>query len=454
MLNRQSRHYPWVLLAVLSVAYISASVDRIVISLLVDPIKADLGLTDTEISLLLGLAYVLVFSVAGLFMGILVDTLRRTRLLSLGIGFWNAMTVACGLSNSFLALFLSRTGLGIGQAVLTPAAYSLISDSFDKKRLGLALGIFTTGGAIGTGLSLILGGLAIGALSKDGDYHLPVLGTLHPWQLIFVIVAIPGFLVAAICAALPEPPRKTEGEGRAGANPLNAIGRYYRSNAWFLTCDHVAAGMSSLALLGAYSWIAPLLVRLHDWDPAAVGYWVGFVSLIGAPVGLLGGGALGDYLTARGAQARLWICAVSAGLAALFGAIYPLLADPEHLILAFGIMAMFATVPMGVGIAALQHVLPGEIRGKVSALYFFTVSGIGMIGPTLIAAISDAFFAGDSGIAYVTAMVIPASMGLAALMWALAVPPYRRILSQQKPESSANYTGAPKPIEISNRAFE
>ena len=436
MIDRQSR--PWVLLGVLSVAYLCATLDRIVISLLVEPIKTDLGLSDTEISLLLGLAFVLVYSIAGIFMGILVDRVNRTRLLGAGVGIWSLMTALCGLANSFWTLFFARAGVGIGEATLTPAGYSLIADSFKKERLGLALGIFTMGGAIGTGGSLILGGYAVGELSQLGAFHVPLLGPLHPWQLTFVLLAIPGLLIAIIVAAMPEPMRKIQQVVASDPGTASALSSFYRENKALLTRHHIATGLTSLVLWGGYSWVAPIFARVYGWQPAEVGFAAGMVSVIGTPIGLLCGGVIGDYLLRYGAHLRLWVCAVSVACGAICGLFYPLISNPTIAVLGFGAMVMFATVPVGVGNAALQHVVPGEIRGRVSAIYFFSLSIIGMLGPTLIAGTSDLFFPFSSGIAYATAVVVPMALFVATLLWMWAIPPYRRLIGELEAQTDNN----------------
>lgn len=444
--TRPSKGRSWFLLAVLSIVYLYGSLDRIVISLLVDPIKADLGLTDTQVSLLIGMAFVLVYSAAGLIMGALVDRLSRSTLLAIGVAVWSLMTALCGMASTFWTLFFARAGVGIGEATLTPAGYSLISDAFERRRLGLALGIFTMGGAIGTGLSLILGGYAIGALSRYGDIRIAVLGTLHPWQLTFVLLALPGFVLALIVAALRGVPHHHlhTADGQP-PRPAGAIA-FYRANTAFMTRHHLATGLSSMALLGAYSWIAPFFARVYGWSPSEVGFTAGLVSIIGTPAGLLGGGALGDHLLDRGAQIRLLLCAASVACAAVFGVIYPLVASPVASVVLFGAMVMFATVPSGVGNAAMQHIVPHEVRGRVSAIYSFSVSMIGMLGPTLIAATSDHFFPFAGGIAYATAVVVPIALVLAVLFWLWAVPPYRALDMKAEAEVYADATRAISPV--------
>jgi MFS family permease len=430
MINRQSRHYSWFLLGVLSLSYLCATLDRIVISLLVDPIKADLGLTDTQISFLQGPAFLLVFAVSAIPVGVLVDRTNRTRLLAFGVGVWSVMTALCGLASSFWMFFFVRAGVGIGEATLNPTGFSLISDAFEKRRLGLALGIFTMGGAIGSGLSLMLGGYAIGTLGRHGDYHLPVLGVLHPWQLTFVLLAIPGVIISLIVGGMPNPARKIHVSASIDAGSISAVIRFYQGNAALLTRHHIASGVTSMVLLGGYSWIAPLFFRVHGWDPAAVGFAAGLAIIIGNPVGLLGGGALGDYLLRRGPQMRLWVCAMAMICGAVFALLYSTLSDPTLAIVFFGGMAMFVTVPFGVGNAALQHIVPSEIRGKVSAIYYSLVHVLGMFGPTMIAVTSDKFFRFPSGIAYATAIVLPSLLLIAAALWLWTIPPYRRFVEK------------------------
>lgn len=159
----------WLLLAALFVAYIVSFIDRMIIGLLVDSIKADLQISDTQISLLQGLAFALFFTLAAIPLGRLIDRVHRPRTVSAGIAVWSAMTVACGFATSFGGLFVARMGVGVGEAVLSPAAYSMISDSFDRRRLGLAMGVFGLGSAIGAGLAFMIGG-AVVSLVAGADF--------------------------------------------------------------------------------------------------------------------------------------------------------------------------------------------------------------------------------------------------------------------------------------------
>ncbi len=427
MISRDSHSYPWVLLAILSVTYLLSSLDRIVINLLVEPIKADFGLSDTQISILQGPAFIAVFSLAIIPMGILVDRFNRTRLLALGLCFWSLMTGMCGVAGSFVTLALARAGVGLGESALNPSGYSLISDAFEKRRLGLALGIFIMGGAVGAGLAFILGGVVIGQVSQHGDVTLPVLGVLRPWQLTFVILAVPGIVMAVILSMMPNPLRKKSPEAVSERPGEGMLKGFYRHNMALLARHHFAMGTSNMVQLGTISWIAALLTRVHGWESHDIGMVVGLVMLIALPAGLMGGGYIGDYVARRGAHMRLVVCAVSLLVGTISGVIYPLMDDPWMMIALFSVTAFLTAIPPGVGNAALHYVVPSEIRGKISAIYYLIVLVIGMAGPTVVALASDYLFPFDTGLRYALMSVIPVTMLVSALLFLLSLKPYRAL---------------------------
>ena len=208
--------YPWYALAVLILAYVLAFLDRQVLNLLVEPMKRDLGLSDTQVSLLQGLSFALFLSIGGLPVGRLIDSRRRLTVLSAGIAVWSAMTVGCGLARGYLQLLLCRIGVGAGEAAMTPSAYSLIGDYFPPRRLGLAMGLYSMGAYVGAGLAMVIGAAAVAGAAR-GVVDLPLLGAIPAWQVVFLAVGLPGFVVAAWVAFLREPRRRAP--GRASARP-------------------------------------------------------------------------------------------------------------------------------------------------------------------------------------------------------------------------------------------
>jgi len=415
----------WLLLAVLFVAYICSTLDRFVISLLIEPIKHDLGLSDTQISLLQGLAFSLIFALATLPVGYLVDRVSRTRLIAVGIAFWSLMNSFCGLSASFPHIFLARAGVGVGEASLSPAAYSLISDTFPKHRYGLALGIFAAGGSMGSGLSLVIGGFVIAAIMKFGAVTVPLVGELQPWQTSFIVISAPGFLLALIMLCLREPPRHAPKPGNSRAPDRSLLWRFLRKQRLTLVLHHLAVGITNMTIVGALAWIAPLFMRVHGWSVSQAGLGVGLAILFGSSIGLLGGGALSDAAMKRGPHWRLIVCAGSTFLAAGFAMSYPLVSSPMLAIMLYGCVAMLSIIPSGVANAALQFITPSSIRGKISSYYLFTVGMLNIIGPTLIAVVADRYFPSHDGIRFALAIVLPSSLILACILFLLTARIYR-----------------------------
>ena len=173
----------WCIVAALFVAYIFSFIDRMLIGLLVEPIKKDLLLTDTQVSLLQGFAFALFYTIAGIPLGRWIDRAPRMRLVALGIAVWSGMTVLCAMVTNFFQFFAARMGVGVGEAVLSPAAYSVISDSFPKNRLGLAMGIYGLGSAIGAGLAFMIGAVVIAAVANAEAITVPVLGVIKSWYV-------------------------------------------------------------------------------------------------------------------------------------------------------------------------------------------------------------------------------------------------------------------------------
>lgn len=198
----------WYMVFVLFIAYTLSSIDRQILTLLVGPIRADLNLSDSEMSLLMGFAFSLLFAIAGLPIGRLSDRKSRRNIIAIGIACWCAMTAACGFAKNFTHLFMARMGVGIGEAALSPAAFSLIADRFPPNRRAFATSVYHLGYPIGAGVAMILGGILIGTLSDLGPQTLGFLGTFSPWQLTFMIVGIPGLLVIGLIYTFTEPERK------------------------------------------------------------------------------------------------------------------------------------------------------------------------------------------------------------------------------------------------------
>lgn len=183
--QKKSNAYAWYVVTLCMLAYIFSFIDRQILALMIEPIKADLQLSDTQFSLLHGLAFSLFYAVMGLPLAYIADRFSRPKLISIGIIVWSLATATCGLSKNFIQLFLSRMAVGVGEAALSPAAYSMFSDMFSKDKLGRAVGIYSIGAFLGGGIAFLVGGYVINLLKGVTLIEVPLLGALKAWQIAF-----------------------------------------------------------------------------------------------------------------------------------------------------------------------------------------------------------------------------------------------------------------------------
>ena len=200
--------YAWFVVGILMLANVSSFIDRQILSLLVRPIKRDLQLSDFEISLLMGLSFALFYTFFGMVIGRLADQYNRRNIIIAGITIWSLMTALCGGVKTYSQFFLARMGVGIGEATLSPSAYSIISDYFPKHKLATALSIYSLGIFLGSGIAMLVGAGIIAQLPTEGLIAVPVFGNIYPWQLLFVYIAVPGLIIALLLFLIKEPKRK------------------------------------------------------------------------------------------------------------------------------------------------------------------------------------------------------------------------------------------------------
>ena len=420
----------WAMVAVLFVAYIFSFIDRMIIGLLIEPLKADLGLSDTQVSLLQGFAFAIFYTVIGLPLGRLIDRAARMRIVAVGVALWSLMTASCGLATQYWQLFIARMGVGVGEATLSPAAYSIISDSFPQRRLGLAMGVYGLGSAVGAGLAFLIGAVVIELVSTAGTLTLPLIGELRAWQATFVIVGLPGLLIAGVFLVLPEPPRhgvKTDLAPAEAVIPLAEVWRFTLSRAGAVLSLCFAVAMVNLAVFAAVSWMPAFLIRVHDMPLASAGHFAGGTLILGGLIGLIGGGWLSDRLGGGSASGRLAFCAVTSSIGTVFALVFPLVGNPVLTGIAFTIFFASSAVPIGAGASALQQLVPNRMRATLSALYLFIVNLIGLgLGPTAAALVGDTFFPTTDGIRYAIAIVSPLSSLAAAALFFVAARYSRR----------------------------
>lgn len=440
--------YAWYVVGILVVAYTFSFIDRQILSLLVGPMKRDLNITDTQMSLLQGFAFAIFYCIAGLPLGRMVDRRRRVSIIGAGVFVWSAMTALCGLAQSYWQLFLFRMGVGVGEATLSPAAYSMIADYFPPKRLGFALGVYGMGVYIGAGLALIIGAAVIGLVSNGGSLIVPIIGEVYAWQATFLIVGLPGLLVAIWVWTVKEPDRRgyirkiiaDDGTETAVQLPVSEVVGYMGRNWKTIAPLNICYALSAMMAYGVAAWIPTFFVRTYGWSYPQAGWWYGWIIIVFGTTGVVAGGWMGDFLTSRGIRnGRMVVCALT-GLAVLpFAILYPLMDNPWMALLLLCPSTFFATFTTGAGPSALQELMPNQMRGFASAALIFVVSIIGLgLGPTSIALATDYIYGDEMMLRYSLVYVPAGTLLLASAAGFLALRPYIRSLDYLKHWSAEN----------------
>lgn len=388
----------WSTLGVLMAAYTISFIDRTILSLLIPPIQADLQISDTQISLLVGMAFAVFYTLMGIPLGRIADRHNRRNLIAIGITVWCLMTAACGLARNYWQLFVARIGVGVGEAALSPAAYSLISDLFPREQLGRAIAVYSVGLPIGSGLALLIGGYVIETVAALPPVELPLIGVLRPWQVTFLLVGLPGLLVALLVMTLREPPRR----GRAGdpdgpSGPTDeapsAIGLIHFLTVRRRVLAHQFGGLALLVIIvyGCTAWIPTFFIRVHGWTAAEIGTAYGVIFMTCGAGGLLAGGQLADrWWRAGRTDAHLRVVLLSVATMTPCFALMPWVSSAETAVVLLAAATFTSSLHGGVAGAALQLITPNELRGQMTAVYFFIANLVGLgLGPTLVALITD-----------------------------------------------------------------
>ena len=399
--------YGWYAVFVLLLAYTFCFVDRQVLNLLVTPIQADLGITDFQIGLLQGPAFVLTYVLMSVPVGRMVDRFHRIAIMVGGILAWSAATVGCGLSRTFDQLLLSRLGVGAGEASVTPAAWSLLSDYFPPERLARPISVYLMGPYLGAGLAMILGAEVLDLSGGASGIALPLVGELAPWQFTFVAVGLPGVVIAAILLSMREPSRKGRASAGQATPPWPQVLAYVRANARIYLALLVGAPFIIVILYGLQGWTPTIMVRVYDWDLAQAGRVYGMVALVAGSGGVLTGPWAARRLEARGhLDYPLRLTVISAAGAALSLAFLPWQSNPYAGLACVAAGSFFVTLPLALVASAIQAVTPNEMRGVVVGSYVVTTNVIGLaLGPTLVAACTDYLFRDPAAVAWSLSLV-------------------------------------------------
>jgi MFS family permease len=384
----------WATVLVLTLAYTVSFVDRMIISLLVEPIRLELGLTDTQLSLLQGLAFSIFYSAMTLPFGWLADRASRKWIVAAASAVWCLSTAACGLAGSFWQLFLARMGVGAGEAPLSPAAISMIGDCFPPEERSLPLGVYVSAASAGSGLALICGGAVIQVVARSPVVELPVFGAVRSWQATFIIVGLSGLIVPLLAAALSEPKRRASARTAEVHASGETLVRCLSAHRRFFLCQYTAIALYCAVAFGLLAWIPAFFMRRFDWTAAETGLKFGLVILIAGGFGAIAGGALACRAREKGlATANIDIALpamVLVGPLMVAGFQSP---DADVALVLFAIAWAAYTVPNGLMIGAIQEVTPPRLQGQTAALYYLVIGVLGLtLGPLMVALLTDYVF--------------------------------------------------------------
>jgi MFS family permease len=417
-------------LLVLTLALMVATIDRGVLSVLVEHIKRDLHVSDTQFSVLTGFAFVFFYAFLGLPIARLADRHSRRLIIGIGIAFWSVMTACSGIAQSYQQLFWARVAVGAGESSFAPATYSILTDSFPPAKLPMAMSLLSIGFVCGGGFALIAGGAALQAAAAIGPVVLPVVGTLRSWQLVFFLVGIPGLIIAVLMTTVAEPARRgllaTVDGVRPGQVPIRVI-RGFLSEQWRTFLPIFAAmGVKTLLSFGAIVWTPAFFVRTYGWSMSQSGYRLGLVSLLVSPFGLLAGGWLAEYYVRRGRDdANLRVLQFATVAVVPTSILYPLMPTADAALALYALNFFLASVGIGPGNAALQVVTPNQMRGQIRALFQLVFNLVGYaIGPVFVAFFTDHVFHAESAIRYSLATAAAITGPVAVLLTWWGMKPY------------------------------
>jgi MFS family permease len=419
----------WAAVVVLFLLVVLSVLDRNILTLLVRPIKADLHISDVQFSLLYGMAFSISYGVAAMPAGWMIDRFQRRIVIFFGVVFWSLAAAATGLARSFEMLFLARTGVGAGEAVLSPGQQSMLSDLFPRDKLTLPLSMSALGLKVGGGAALIIGGALTAVFPPDKSYFAPFVGDLQGWQVIFLIVGLPGILLAALIFLIPEPQRRAVPGAALNSKPPG-FADYFRvigKNLRFYIGHHIGQTLYVVVAVGVAAWAPAFLNRVHGWDEAQAGVTLGTAMLWGPLLGLPLHGYIADKLFQRGVldiHMRYSMFAALVGIP--FGVSAFFVANPNLACALIGVFFFIISVYASLPTVSVQTVLPSDMRGKAASIMLIVIGTGGTIaGPLAVAALTDFVFHDEAAVGKALAIVIGVGLLAVAGLFGLTLKPIR-----------------------------
>jgi MFS family permease len=424
---RRDRGGQWYLTGILTLVYMLNFVDRGALNIIVEPVRQDLGITDVQMSLLIGFSFVTLYSVMSIPAGYVADLVSRRLMIAGAVVFWSGAALVSGFAGSYWQLFAGRVGLGAGEACFPPAAYSMLKDGVEEKSRGRAFSIYQAGLPLGTGLGALIGGSIFAAAAAGHFRGLPLLGHLKPWQMVIALPGLFGILVALLLLTVKEPPRPVAAS--ADKATFGEAFAYLFANWRVYIIVFGAVVTVSLGTTGWAAWMAASLGRTWGLSPGTIGKTVGLMGLVLFPVAAFSLGYLMDLGKRKGRlEAPFWV-AIGGCLLNLGPALFILHAPSlKAMWIAYGLSILFTT--SGVQIACgvtLASVTPGRLMGKMTSFYYLTSNMLAAgVGPTLYALVSQYGFSGPRAMPQAMTLCYAVLMSLTVVLLLVGTGQIRR----------------------------
>ena len=385
--------YNWYVVGVLTATYASSHVDRQIMAILLEPIKLELGASDTQMGFLVGITFALFYATLGMPIAMLADRTNRRNIITAAITVWSFMTVLCGYVANFVQLTLARIGVGVGEAGSTPPSHSMISDLFPPERRGSAMGVYS----LGVNFGLLIAYLAGGWLSEN-----------YGWRMTFVFVGVPGLAIAALLyltvneprrggaelIAKPEPPAPEKPASKPQADAAPSFGAVAKYMLAVPSIRHqcIGAAIAGFIGYGFVLWMPSFLVRSHGLSPTEIGLILALMNGIIGGLGTFTAGKLADVLARRDVRWRSWIVALGKGGYVPFLAAVFLIDDLRWALILYTVPAFFGGFYLAPTAALVQSLVSLRMRALASSILLFVLNIIGMgLGPQMVGIMSDWF---------------------------------------------------------------
>jgi MFS family permease len=374
----------WAVVTLLSVAATVAYMDRLILSVLFVPLSHDMSLTDTQMSVLQGGSFAVVYALAGLPLGLLADRMNRRNVILASVFVWCSATVACGFATSFPQLVIARVFVGVGEAALFPAATSMVGDSVTLQRRGLALGVFIMGQMLGGGAAVGAGGILLDFAQHHAFNTVDLLKGMAPWRFVLLTIGLLGLPILLGMVFVREPVRHERATDRMAG--LKSVLVQLASRRRALLPLFLALACAAISDFSIGAWTPTLLTRKFGWGGAQIGLWFGGCLIVSGIIAAPIAGILSDWVRAHAGSRGVIRWALAAAVAALLCTAFALASNAQLLLGVLFAQSIASSICSLICFMAIQVSLPNELRGLGSALVSLgnILFGLGC-GPTLVA---------------------------------------------------------------------